>query len=124
MKWSCLMASCGNDLDRFMSASQKSSTSWPSKSPRDARKTWRIVLYYYRKQRSGHANRLNSSWIGISHGMRNEINSSKEARKRPPTKLRGQKAEASAIHRQSSIYKSSSVRAHRGKKQSEGYRLC
>src|SRR2546429_5803488 len=39
-----------------------------------------------------------------AHGMRNEINSSKEARKRPPTKLRGKKAEASAINRQSSIY--------------------
>ncbi len=35
--------------------------------------------------------------MGFTHGMRNEINSSKEARKRPPTKVRCKKAEANAI---------------------------
>src|SRR5690242_8483325 len=71
MKCSCLMASCGNGLGHCMSMRQKSSISWPSKSPRDARKTWRIVLYYYRKRSFAHVNRLNGSWIDTSYPVGN-----------------------------------------------------
>ncbi len=47
------------------------SISLHSKSPRDAKKTLMIVLYYFRKQRSGHVNKLNSYWIGTSYQVGN-----------------------------------------------------
>jgi hypothetical protein len=37
----------------------------------DAKKTLMIVLYYYRKQRSGDVNKLNRYWIGTSYQVGN-----------------------------------------------------
>ena len=66
------MASCGNGLGHSMSMPQPASIFLHSKSPRDAKKTLMIVLYYFRKQRSGHVNKLNSYWIGTSYQMATE----------------------------------------------------
>jgi len=46
---------------------QKSSIFWHSKSLQDAKKTWMIVLYYFRRHRSAHVNKLNRYWIGTSY---------------------------------------------------------
>ena len=39
--------------------------SWHSKSPLDAKKILRIVLYYFCKRRFEPVNKLNNYWIGI-----------------------------------------------------------
>ena len=55
------------------------SISLRSKLPPDAKKTLMIVLYYFRRHRSGHFNKLNRYWIGISYqvGNRRMPNASK-----------------------------------------------
>ncbi len=56
-----------NGSCRSMFMPRLASISLRSKSLLDAKKTLMIVLYYFRKQRSGHVNKLNRYWIGTSY---------------------------------------------------------